>query len=256
MRQSPISSEPDGAIWVRSMAVRFTTPYASGELRHDWHKLCYASAGVLRVVTPEGAWVAPPHRAVWVPAGVAHREETRGGASVRSLYLASAICGALPSACAVLNVPPLLRELILEVAETSVLDATQPTQRRLAEIIVDRIALLEPKASQVLPMPRDRRALSIAQHLQSEPGNNEPLAILARRSGASVRTAQRLFLSETGMAFAQWRQRLRLLVAMERLGAGLNVTQTAFEVGYASVSAFVSAFRCEFGVTPGQYAES
>jgi AraC-like DNA-binding protein len=71
-----------------------------------------------------------------------------------------------------------------------------------------------------------------------------------------VRTAQRLFLSETGMAFAQWRQRLRLLVAMERLGAGLNVTQTAFEVGYASVSAFVSAFRCEFGVTPGQYAES
>ncbi|HVK81643.1 MAG TPA: hypothetical protein VM915_13640, partial [Verrucomicrobiae bacterium] len=100
-RQSRARPQPDATIWVRSMAVRFTTPYVSGDLRHDWHKLCYASAGVLRVVTPEGAWIAPPHRAVWVPSHVAHREETRGAASIRSLYFANAISSALPCTCAV-----------------------------------------------------------------------------------------------------------------------------------------------------------
>lgn len=235
------------------MAVGFSAPYASGQLCHEWSKLSYASEGVLRVATPGGAWIAPPHRAVWIPAGVTHREETCGRASMRSLYFATGICGALPNDCVVYSVPPLLRELILKVAEHSVLDAALPARQRLALVLVDQLAELSPVAAQALAMPRDRRALAIAQHLHAEPDNDEPLAALARRAGASVRTVQRLFAEETGLSFAQWRQRLRLLTALERLGAGRSVTQTALDVGYASVSAFVSAFRREFGVTPGRF---
>jgi AraC-like DNA-binding protein len=256
-RHNNSAAEPDGSVWVRSMAVGFTTPYASGALRHEWAKLSYAAEGVLRVETPDGAWIAPPHRAVWIPAGVAHREETRGRAAMRSLYFATAACAALPRACVALNVPPLLRELILEVAAVhSVLDAAKPEQERLARVIVDRLALLPPATAQALPLPRDKRALTIASALQDEPANDESLAALARRAGASARTAQRLFTEETGLAFAQWRQRLRLLTALERLGAGRSVTDTAFDVGYTSVSAFVSAFRREFGVTPGRFASA
>lgn len=238
---------------MRSFAVRFTEGYCSAPHRHDWHQLSYASEGVLRVATQDGAWIAPPHRAVWIPAGVEHHEDMRGEAAMRTLYFAAGLCDALPTTCAVLSVPPLLRELILEVAEHSVLDAAKAEHKRLAQVIVDRLALLAPAPAQMLPMPRDRRALAIAQRLQTDPANDEDLGVLARRAGASLRTAQRLFVSETGLAFAQWRQRLRLLAAVERLGAGRSVTETAFDVGYASVSAFVSAFRRNFGVTPGRY---
>ncbi|MGH6949544.1 MAG: helix-turn-helix domain-containing protein, partial [Vitreimonas sp.] len=230
-RQPYIPPAPDGSVWVRSFAVRFTEGYEAPPHRHDWHQLSYASEGALRVATAEGAWVAPPHRAIWIPAGVDHREDMRSAAAMRSLYFASTICGALPTRCAVLNVPPLLRELILETAGHSVLDSAKPEQRRFAQVLVDRLALLEPAASQVLPMPRDRRALAIARRLQNHPANKEHLGMLARRAGASLRTAQRLFVSETGMAFAQWRQRLRLLAAIERLGAGRSVTDVAFDVG-------------------------
>ena len=57
------------------------------------------------------------------------------------------------------------------------------------------------------------------------------------------------------MSFARWRQRLRLLGAVERLGRGGSVTDAALDVGYSSVSAFVSAFGQEFGVTPGRFAK-
>jgi len=56
------------------------------------------------------------------------------------------------------------------------------------------------------------------------------------------------------MAFGEWRRRCRLLHAMGPLVRGSSVTDVALETGYASTSAFVSAFRGLFGVTPGRYA--
>lgn len=240
-------------MWVRTYPVRFIHGYASAAHDHNWHQLSYASEGVLRVATAESAWVVPPHRAVWIPGGVAHREEIRGAATMRSLYFADTICKGLPRACAVIDVPPLLRELILHATDHGALDASVPSQKRLAQILVDQLSLLAPMASQQLPMPRDGRALRVATRLQKTPASHEDLSVLARRAGASKRTIQRLFLTETHMSFARWRQRMRLLAAIEFLGNGRNVTETAFDVGYESVSAFVSSFRREFGVSPGRF---
>jgi AraC-like DNA-binding protein len=253
MRQTDVPLAPDGPVWVRSMAVGLSAPYVSSESILDWHKLSYASHGALRLTTQAGAWIAPPHRAVWIPARTAHREETFGKATLSSLYFADTLCEALPKRCVVFDVPLLLRELILAAVDHSVLDVRTPTQERLARVIVDRLALLEPVRAQALPMPRDRRALAIAAWLQENPANDESLPALAKRAGASVRTIQRLFVIETGLSFTHWRQRLRLLAAVARLGSGRSVTNAAFDVGYASVSAFVSAFRREFGITPGRF---
>ncbi len=35
--------------------------------QHRRGQFLYAASGVLAVSTPEGAWVAPPERAVWIP---------------------------------------------------------------------------------------------------------------------------------------------------------------------------------------------
>jgi AraC-like DNA-binding protein len=46
---------------------------------------------------------------------------------------------------------------------------------------------------------------------------------------------------------------LRLLVALEKLGAGASVTQVALEVGYNDVSSFIAVFRDALGETPARY---
>ncbi|HEY6814764.1 MAG TPA: helix-turn-helix domain-containing protein, partial [Croceibacterium sp.] len=61
-----------------------------------------------------------------------------------------------------------------------------------------------------------------------------------------------LFLSETGLPCAHWRQRLRLLHGAAALGEGHSVTEAGLEAGYASTSAFIAAFRKHFGVTPSK----
>jgi methylphosphotriester-DNA--protein-cysteine methyltransferase len=73
------------------------------------------------------------------------------------------------------------------------------------------------------------------------------------RCGASSRTLQRLFASETGLRFAEWRRRLRLLHAAALLSAGASVTDAGLDAGYQSTSAFIAAFQRQLGDTPLRY---
>src|SRR5262249_57925251 len=91
------------------------------------------------------------------------------------------------------------------------------------------------------------------EHVERDPSPRHSLDRLARSTGASPRTLQRLFRSETGMTVGNWRRQLRLARSLETLAAGSSVTAAALDAGYQSVSAFVSVFRRTFGETPGPY---
>ena len=73
---------------------------------------------------------------------------------------------------------------------------------------------------------------------------------LVRRAGASLRTIERCFLVETGVAVGEWRRRVRLFHALGLLEHGTSVTEAAYAIGYASLSAFTQAFARQFGRTP------
>jgi AraC-like DNA-binding protein len=170
---------------------------------------------------------------------------------MRTLYFPVELTGPLPGACRALDVTPLLRELVLELVERCPIDGDDKAAMRLAEVAVDGIAEAEVLRMQ-LPLPRDPRALRLAERLQAEPAETAELPELARDAGASARTIQRLFLAETGLSFSRWRQRLRLLHAAAALGAGESVTEAGLDAGYSGTSAFIAAFRKHFGVTPSR----
>ena len=97
---------------VRSLSFEFESRHLIPAHSHSWHQLVYATQGVMTVRTPEGAWVVPAHRGVWVPADIEHSIEMSGHVSMRTLYVRPAVARSLPKRCLALNVPPLLRELI------------------------------------------------------------------------------------------------------------------------------------------------
>jgi AraC-like DNA-binding protein len=150
------------------------------------------------------------------------------------------------------DVPPLLREIILRAVEWGSLDRRMPAQRHLVAVLLDQIRTLPSRALHV-PRPTDPRARRLIDRLEEGPTPRRALGLLARSTGASTRTLQRLFRRETGMTIGIWRRQLHLVRALEALAAGSSVTAAAFDAGYQSVSAFVSAFRRTFGETPGRY---
>jgi AraC-like DNA-binding protein len=239
------------AIAIRCLAATYYGGFHIRPHRHHWGQLIYAAAGVMRVRAQATLWIVPPARAVWVPAESEHEIHGLGDFAMRTLYFPAGMVAQLPDACCALDVAPLLRELVLELVERCPIDGTDMASMRLADAAVDLVAEAAARPLPLqLPLPRDPRAVRLAERLQADPACEAELPELAREAGASPRTIQRLFLAETGLRFAEWRQRLRLMHGASRLGTGASVTDAGLDAGYASTSAFIAAFRKQFGVTP------
>jgi len=242
----------DPARPIVALAVDRPGPHRIPPHRHFRAQLVYGSSGVMTVATATGTWVVPPEQAVWVPAGIEHEVRSNGPLAMRSLYVHPGACDGLPATCCVVGVPPLLRELILRAVTFGEAAAPDGREARVLALIPDELRALEPEPLH-LPLPRDRRLTAVTEQLAAVPGDDRPLAAWAKVAGASERTLARLFLSETGLTFGTWRQRLRLLAAIARLAEGQAVTAVAYDLGYDSPSAFIAMFRRSLGATPGHY---
>lgn len=236
---------------VRTLACTYFGGHHIEPHAHPWGQLIYAASGVMRVKAAGRLWLVPPARAVWAPAGAEHEIWARGDFAMRTLYIAPRLAGALPKDCIGLDVPPLLRELIVHIVGLGMLHEGEPDHEALAQVAVSLLKAPSALPSS-LPWPKDRRAVAAAELLLADPSSSSDLADLARKAGASARTLQRLFLDETGLGFAEWRQRLRLLHAAALLGEGESVTNAGLEAGYASTSAFIAAFKKQLGRTPAR----
>jgi AraC-like DNA-binding protein len=240
---------PDGPVWVRTYPVTFLHDASELDQRSAWHKLTYAVRGHLEVITDEARRIVPADRAVWIPAGTVHTQLMRAPISMRSIYLAPGATTLAPPTCRTIAVTPLLRELILHITRIGALDRRRPEQARLVGVLFDLLAAAQDIALE-LRSPRDRRARRFAELVAGDPGSAAPIAKLARKAGASLRTIERCFIAETGVSVGEWRRRMCLFHAVRLLEAGSSVTDVALEVGYASTSAFSAAFRREFGRSP------
>jgi AraC-like DNA-binding protein len=237
---------------VASVSADLESGHVIPEHFHPEDQLLFASKGVMTVRTKQGIWVVPPLRAVWIPANTPHAVVASGQVSMRTLYFLPGVCGGLPKKCFVMNVAPLLKELILHACRFRKLNKKVPAEKRILEFVVDQLREMTSIPLQ-LPHPVDSRAMRIVRALATNPGDPRTLGRLSKDCGASKRTIQRLFLEETKMTFGKWRQRFRLLHATELLASGEKVTAAALEVGYQSPSAFISMFRKQLGKTPTHY---
>jgi hypothetical protein len=186
---------------------------------HDWHQLIHVSAGLMTVWTDAGSWIAPPGRAVWAPAGVAHGIRFVDRSAFRTLYLRPPACHGLPSRSMAMSVSPLLRELIVRATEVGMLD---PRDREEQAIFTLLMAELRPSDTPAFNLARPsskamRRAADLIEARAPEAATTSRLAAAA---GLGPRAFERRFAAETGLSPGRWRQQHFLLGALERIAAG------------------------------------
>jgi AraC-like DNA-binding protein len=236
---------------VTTLTYEFSADHEIPVHTHPEHQLIYACRGVMTVWTDAGTWVVPPQRAVWIPTKTPHGITMYGPVSMRTLYLKPRVVQ-LSRDCRVVNVSPLLRELILHACRFPALRRRVKAEAHLIELIVDQLEIVETSPLHLIS-PMDPRAARIAEALSDDPSDPRPLADICKLAGASKRTIERLFQSETHMSLGGWRQQLRLLRSLRLLAAGEPITSVALESGYSTPSAFIAMFKKAFGTTPRRY---
>jgi AraC-like DNA-binding protein len=219
---------------------------------HAKHQLVHAVHGVMIVRADAGQWVVPPTRGIWMPAGMEHAIRCIGAVQMRSIYVRPEAAPHLPLDSCAVAISPLLRELIKCAVDVLQPYAPQSRDGRLMRLLLDELRTL-PVLPLHLPMPTDPRLGQICTRLHERLDDKATLGDWAAHLDIDVKTIQRLFASQTGMTFGQWRQQARLMRVLELLAQGEKVLDIALALGYESPSAFATMFKRQFGQTPSQF---
>ncbi|CAG9274877.1 AraC-type DNA-binding domain-containing proteins [Paraburkholderia unamae] len=219
---------------------------------HRRAQLLYAVEGVMLVEARAGRWVVPPTRAVWLDAGLEHTVRMSGNVRMRTVFVEPGAAVDLPQGSCVVDVPPLLRELILAAVQAPLDYAPGSRHELLMRLLLAEIAMI-PRLPLYLPWPADARLRRLCDAIVAAPGAPHEAAHWACELGMVERTLHRAFQRETGMTLGRWRQHARLFLALERLAHGEKILTVALDHGYTSQSAFAAMFKRHFGIAPSAF---
>ena len=259
---------------LRAKRQNFPTDMRVVPHRHPWGQLAVSTTGVVRLTVEHGTYIVPPSRALWIPPGVEHAVSVVENAELMTLYLhqprgrfgpqlqgprqAGAALDHTWQQCRVLEVSDLLRALVLELdaradgGASPLTTAELARERRLSALVADELLRASPVPLGV-DLPADKRLRALCEAMLDDPVRHTTIDGWAKDSGASPRTVARLFRSELGTSFGQWRQQVLLARALSLAARKMPMARIAAELGYASASAFSAMVRRSVGAPPRQF---
>lgn len=231
------------------------TDYPPGHVL-DWHahrraQFLYGATGVMVVDTADGTWTVPPERAVLIPPTTRHRVRMLG-VSTRSLYVEPSAVPWWPAVCTVVDVPPLLRELLLAAVEFEPDYSLSGRAGSIAALLLHEISERAPLPFHVA-IPATAELARLCRAYLAAPDAGVTNADWATAAHMSERAFTRRFRTATGDSPAVWRARARLLAAVPLLRTA-SVSEVGARLGYASPAAFTAAFTRAFGTPPSRFA--
>ena len=223
----------------------------SGMHTHNRAQLLFAPHGCISITLDGMHCVLPPTKVAWIPAGIEHCATMTNVVAYRSLYFDPLRIKNLPEELSILNVTPLLKELIERMAFWDWDKPSEEQQNTLA-LCCEELSYAE-RNELTLPLPKDKRLALWLEKVKRGTQLPQPLNEMAKHIGASSKTVSRLFIKETGMPYQAWRQQWRLLSAIEQLSEKKSVSAVAHELEFSSDSAFIHFFKQHTGETPTHY---
>lgn len=258
MRQNGEPADPDREDASRPV-IATETRYPDGFIvaahHHRRGQLLYGFTGVVAVTTPDIAWVMPPQRGIWIPAGTTHEVRMLGAVRKLNLYIEPSAVDGMPNSCQVYAVSQLMAHLLDEAVKLPAQHDLDGRAAALMALVLHEVPRLEPLPLS-LPLPHDQPLAEACRAFLARPLVHATIDQWCASLSVSRRTFTRWFREQTGLSFVEWRQQACLLAALPRLAAQDAVTTIALDLGYDNPAAFTTMFKRVLGTSPSAYIKS
>lgn len=227
---------------------------------HDEHEVFLPLQGEITLKSADEVVSAGPGKMIYVPPGCKHSFHSSSSNQGERLILimessAWEKWGGGPHQIKVTPVSQLAKEILFHLL---IYPKTKATQSLLETLVITLDEMLKGEAiifsdelSQKVSDPRLERALKMIQDRYSRDLSMDELA---SSSGMSLRTLNRIFVEELSMTPKEVVTYFRMEEAKKLLkNKTMSVTDVALEVGYQSLSQFITTFRKKTGVLPSDY---
>ncbi|MGJ7096379.1 AraC family transcriptional regulator [Vibrio hannami] len=219
---------------------------------HPWGQLQIINGGTLELNAEGMRFLAPPHLAIWVPAGVMHYSYNRKQLNYCSLNIERKRSEGMPEHTCLVSVTPIVTAILDDFRRRNISVAESIPDQRLANVLLDQLSISK-EQQHFLPSSSHKMLQPILDKLEEDPLNDMSLKDWATTVHTTERTLARYCQSELGMSFTEWRIRARYLHSMTLLKQGMSVKEVALTLGYKQASPFISMFKKYAGETPEQY---
>lgn len=229
----------------RNLAV-MVMPLA-GNTKTGWHshrrgQLLYASGGLMVVSAEDGTWAVPSGQALLIAPDLTHRVAWHGCHSTSTAYIEPAAFTNAPETCRVITLSPLMDACLNALTEEPSLYDLQGRGAHLETLILDEIARA-PETMFALPLPHNKGLRKLCRSLIETPSIGLDIDEWAHAVGVSRSTLTRNFRAQTGLSFAEWRRRVRMLYALTQQAEGVPLQIAAKAAGYRSANALRDMVR-------------
>lgn len=228
------------------------------EHHHDKGQFLYTEGGVVYLNTEERSYFLPARHFIWIPPNVIHSiNPSSPDVIMRNLYFPI-----------MQDDNPFFFKTGIYPVDDLLMQLLFFTNRWNGHIYPDDVSrftitaafkMLLPELNRfplplALPYPKDKRLLTIVNHLDQTVSENKNFKDIALHFAISERSLARLFQKDLKMSFIQYYTILRMLKALKLLLEDrLSINEVAHRVGYNSLPTFSNTFTKVIGVRPSEY---
>lgn len=225
----------------------------SSQHSHQKGQLTFIQSGQAVVELNEKTINIPSHALVWIPAGIPHCITVKSFINYRSIFINPNYFPYLSAQVEIISASKLMEEVIESMCRASFLtDWSEGKEYHLRSILIESL----PVNDTFITMPKIPTDVRVYHKLATYVNQHQPppkLKEIINNIGVSERTLHRIFIKEVGMTYQDWRQKIRLVLAMKWLSKSTPILDISYKLGFSSYSAFISFFKQHLGITPTQF---
>lgn len=217
-----------------------------------WGDFNFSLNGTLEFDIEGKYYLSPPSYGLWLPPRTEHQ-------SLPVAHEIHYICirlhpqfgNVLGDVCRCFSIEPFFRTLVIQILEQQKKNSSPAYLEHLLQVLFDQLKQA-PAHSHYLPQSAHPILAPILEQLADPDLFNLSLQQVLYNVAVSERHVLRLSQQELQLSLSEWRNRAKIIFAINQIRQGMAIKQLAYRLGYHHSSSFIEFFKRYTGQTPIQ----